>query len=64
MGTKVFYTETQQWRSIILFLGIVLLLESNMGTYHVSSLEVPNGLYPTITMSCCLQNSKSLGWVK
>lgn len=45
-------------------LDVVLLLEINMGTYHDSSLEVPKGLYPTITMSCCLQNSRSLGWVK
>lgn len=38
--------------------------EASMKTYHVSSLAVPSGLYPTMTMSCCLQNSKSLGWVK
>lgn len=33
-------------------------------TYQLGFLEVPKGLYAIMTMSCCWQNFKSLGWVK
>lgn len=33
-------------------------------SYQDSSLDVPKGLYPTMTISFCRQNSSNFGWVK